>query len=405
MKQNPIYTVSQVNRYLKKIILNDMVLQDIRVLGEISNFKFHKPSGHMYFTLKDGDNLLRAVFFKSKNQQLSFMPSEGMNVVARGNTSIYERSGTFQLYVEELEPEGQGALYQAFEKLKAELQQQGLFDAAHKKPLPYIPRKVGVITSPTGAAIRDFIAALQRRFPYLHVSIFPVAVQGRDSPSQIVNALKKMDVQGVYDILVLTRGGGSLEELWSFNDEDVARAIFSTKTPVVSAVGHETDFTIADFVADHRASTPTAAAELITPDKHDLIKQLSVMEARLKSFVNNNILRRFHLLKHLSSNRSMKYVLDKINHQAIRIDELGQRLIRGMEYDLKIKRSTVKSLEDRMNSLNPANIMERGFALVVDENNMIIKTIDHVSVEKDLEIVFADGRARCQVKRINKKGL
>ncbi len=402
MKQNPVYTVSQVNRYLKKIILNDMVLQDIRVLGEISNFKFHKPSGHIYFTLKDGDNLLRAVFFKSKNQQLSFMPSEGMSVIARGNTSIYERTGTFQLYVEELEPEGQGTLYQAFEKLKNELQKQGLFDAAHKKPLPYIPRKVGVITSPTGAAIRDFLAALQRRFPYLHVTIVPVAVQGRDSPAQIVHALKQMDVQGDYDILVLTRGGGSLEELWSFNDEAVARAIFSTNTIVVSAVGHETDFTIADFVADHRASTPTAAVELITPDKHDLITRLNVMEARLKSNIKNNILSRFHLLKHLSSNRSLKYLLDKINHQSIRIDELGQRLIREMEYDLKLKRSAVDGLEDRINALNPINIMKRGFTLVVDEDNMIIKTIEHVRLEKELEIVFTDGRVSCQVKGMNK---
>ena len=325
-----------------------------------------------------------------------------MSVIARGNTSIYERTGTFQLYVEELEPEGQGTLYQAFEKLKNELQKQGLFDAAHKKPLPYIPRKVGVITSPTGAAIRDFLAALQRRFPYLHVTIVPVAVQGRDSPAQIVHALKQMDVQGDYDILVLTRGGGSLEELWSFNDEAVARAIFSTNTIVVSAVGHETDFTIADFVADHRASTPTAAVELITPDKHDLITRLNVMEARLKSNIKNNILSRFHLLKHLSSNRSLKYLLDKINHQSIRIDELGQRLIREMEYDLKLKRSAVDGLEDRINALNPINIMKRGFTLVVDEDNMIIKTIEHVRLEKELEIVFTDGRVSCQVKGMNK---
>ncbi len=404
MKKDLIYRVSQVNRYLKQLLFQDTLLQDIQVLGEISNFKHHKPSGHMYFTLKEEDQILRAVFFKHKNQHLTFLPAEGMSVIARGSTSIYERSGYFQLYVEELEPEGQGALYQAFEQLKEKLQEQGLFDAAHKKPLPYIPRKVGVITSPGGAAIRDFMTTLQRRFPLVQLTIFPVAVQGKESAAQIVKALETMDRRREFDVLVLTRGGGSLEELWSFNDEGVARAIFQAKTPVISAVGHETDFTIADFVADYRASTPTAAAELLAPDKNELEKQLQVMSVRLETAMKNSLAGRLHLLKHLSSARFQRYLRDKINYHLQRIDELWSRMTRSIKHDLQIKRATVKNLEDRLQALDPTRVLGRGFTLVVDENQQLIKRIGQIKENCEVEIIFVDGRARCLVKGTQKTG-
>ncbi len=403
MSEGTFFRVSQVNRYLKKILLQDQTLQDIRVLGEISNFKHHRPSGHMYFTLKEGDQILRAVYFQSKNQQLTFLPAEGMSVIARGSTSLYERSGYFQLYVEELEPEGQGALFKAFEKLKEDLQKQGLFDAASKKPLPYLPRKIGVITSPTGAALRDFITTLRRRFPSCQVTVCPVAVQGKDSPAQIVEALKRMDEQQDYDILVLTRGGGSLEELWSFNDEDVARAIFETRTPVVSAVGHETDFTIADFVADCRASTPTAAAELITPDQKELARQLQYLETRLQGLVKNSLSRRMQLLRQLSGSRSQRYVQDKINYQLQSIDQLWQRSRRLIAHNLQLKRSLMKNYADRLQALNPEKIMERGFTLTLDARGKAVKSIANLRENQALTIVFFDGEAGCQVQEIHKK--
>ncbi len=400
MNQSAIYTVSQVNRYLKRILINDMTLQDLRVVGEISNFKHHKPSGHMYFTLKEEDNVLRAVFFRGKNQHLNFLPAEGMKVVARGSTSIYERSGYFQLYVEKLEPEGQGELYQAFEQLKAELQKQGLFDTAYKKPLPYISWKVGVITSPTGAAIRDFLTTLERRFPHLHVVICPVAVQGKDSPFQITSALRRMDSGEEFDVLVLTRGGGSLEELWSFNNEEVARTIFQARTPVVSAVGHETDFSIADFVADCRASTPTAAAELITPDRFELEQKISIMETRLQSSIKNIMSRRWNTLNYSSSTRYIRFLQDRLNYQAQKVDELWQRLIRDIHYDLKMNRSILKSLEGRMNTLNPKNVMERGFTIVVDSDKNILKSIQQVQEGQDVNVIFKDGKVSCHVENV-----
>ncbi len=404
MKKDAIYRVSQVNRYLKEILFQDALLQDIQVLGEISNFKHHKPSGHMYFTLKEEEQILRAVFFRQKNRHLTFLPAEGMSVIARGSTSIYERGGDFQLYIEELEPEGQGALYQAFEQLKEKLQEQGLFDAAHKKPLPSIPGNVGVITSPGSAAVRDFITTLRRRFPFIQLTIYPVAVQGKDSAAQIVQALEVMDRRGEFDVLVITRGGGSLEELWSFNDEGVARAIFQARTPVISAVGHETDFTIADFVADCRASTTTAAAELIAPDRNELEKQVQVMKVRLERAVKNSLAGRLHLLKHLSSARFHRYLRDKIYYHLQRIDELWLRMSRGIKYDLQLKRATVKNLEDRLQALDPMRVLGRGFALVVDENQQLIKGISLLRENREIEVIFVDGRARCLVKEIEKTG-
>ncbi|MGO4375308.1 exodeoxyribonuclease VII large subunit, partial [Paenibacillus sp. MCAF20] len=262
--QPRVYSVKELNRYIRMKMDSDTLLSDVWLRGEISNFTHHS-SGHMYFTLKDSDSRLKSVMFASHNQRLPFIPREGSKVLARGNVSVYERDGNYQFYVTAMQPDGIGSLYLAYEQLKAKLEGEGLFAESRKRALPFLPRAIGVITSPTGAAVRDIITTLERRFPSIPVYIYPVLVQGTQAAPSIVKAIEAMNRFGETDVLIIGRGGGSLEELWAFNEESVARSIASSRIPVISAVGHETDFTIADFVADLRAATPTAAAELAVP--------------------------------------------------------------------------------------------------------------------------------------------
>lgn len=402
MSETSIFTVSQVSSYLKSLLFKDRLLQNINIIGEISNFKLHKPSGHIYFTLKDRQSIIRCVFFSSKNKYLQFSPSEGMMVIARGNVSLYERSGYYQLYVDELKPEGIGTLYLAFEQLKERLQKEGLFDEENKKPLPLIPRRVGLVTSPVGAAIKDFLTTLKQRFPCVHVSIFPVAVQGTEAAPQIIEALCKLDGLNKLDVIVLTRGGGSLEELWPFNEEALARAIFEMNTPLVSAVGHETDFTIADFVADKRASTPTAAAQLIAPEKSELIHRLEIQESRLRSRVQSRVKEKKMALDNLKRAALRHYPREIINHGHQRIDEQWQRLMRILLYNLKLKGVEVRNYEGKLNALSPLKIMGRGYTFVVDENNKVLQNTSRLKENQDIKVIFYDGEASCRVREIRK---
>jgi exodeoxyribonuclease VII large subunit len=405
IKEKGIYTVSQVNHYVKSLLLQDGLLQNISILGEISNFKRHKPSGHIYFTLKDKESIIRCVFFLSRNRKLQFVPSEGMKVVARGNISLYARSGYYQLYVEELRPEGIGALYFAFEQLKEKLKKEGLFDAAKKKPLPRIPRCVGLVTSPAGAAIKDFLTTLKRRFPCIHVLLCPVTVQGPEAPGQVMDALKILDdLEGV-DVIVMTRGGGSLEELWPFNDEELAYVIFKLNTPVISAIGHETDFTIADFVADIRASTPTAAAELIAPEQKDLLRHLDMQERRLVSRWQSFLREKKIILKNLSPEAYLNYPREKINQGYQRIDEIWQRLEQNLVYNLKFKETALRNAEEKLQALDPLKVLGRGFALISDRHNLPVGGVDSLEEGQDIHVIFHDGEAGCEVKTIRKKNL
>ncbi|NMB35733.1 MAG: exodeoxyribonuclease VII large subunit [Firmicutes bacterium] len=403
MKRQGIFTVSQVNSYLKSLLLQDSLLQAISVLGEISNYKLHKPSGHIYFTLKDNESIIRCVFFLSRNKNLQFAPADGMKVVARGNISLYARSGNYQLYVEDLKPEGIGALYLAFEQLKDKLKNEGLFDVERKKSLPYIPRCVGLVTSPTGAAVQDFLTTLKRRFPYIRVLFCPVAVQGAEAVGQIITALRNLDSLEKIDVLVLTRGGGSLEELWPFNNEELAHVISGLDTPVISAVGHETDFTIADFVADVRASTPTAAAELIAPEQKELVRHLNMQEHRLINKWHNFKREKKIVLENLSNAVSLKYPREKINQGYQRIDELGQRLRQNMLYNLRFKRTALLHIEEKLKALNPLQIMERGFALITDRQNLPLNSIDVLQEGQGIHVIFHDGKAACRVQKIVRK--
>ncbi|MBR4173565.1 MAG: exodeoxyribonuclease VII large subunit, partial [Clostridia bacterium] len=277
-----IATVSQLNSYMKRLIESQEPISDIWIKGEISNFKEHY-SGHLYITLKDDGGVLKAVMFKSAAQNLTFKPEDGMRVLARGRVGVYEQSGTYQLYINEMTPDGVGELYIAYEKLKKRLQEEGLFDDSHKKPIPKYPERVGVVTATTGAAVRDIINVITRRYPYCEIIIYPSLVQGAGAKENIVEAIEYFNENNLCDTLIVGRGGGSIEDLWAFNEEIVARAIYASKIPIISAVGHETDFTIADFVADLRAPTPSAAAEIAVPSQIELAAAISGMESRIKT--------------------------------------------------------------------------------------------------------------------------
>lgn len=405
MNDERILTVSQINRYLKFLFQSDSTLQDICIAGEISNFKLHKPSGHMYFTLKDEGSVLRCVFFRSKNMELRFLPGEGMKVLARGNISVYEHSGYYQLYIDKLEPEGPGTLFLAFEQLKEKLRLQGLFDPQQKKPLPLIPRKIGLITSPSGAAVKDFLHTLCRRFPCVKVIFCPSAVQGNEATAQIIMAIKQLHNIPELDVIVITRGGGSLEELWPFNDEKLARAIFQAKIPVISAVGHETDFTIADFVADVRAATPTAAAELVAPELRVLLQELNNKRKRLLGIWSQSCKRNRMTLERFSETLLKKIAQDKINRSHQRIDDMERLFNRIFNIQLKLKNTRVEHLKEKLEAFNPLKIMQRGFALVTDNKSNLISGIDQLETGKEINIIFKNGEAGCKVKNLRNSRL
>ncbi len=403
MGEQRIFTVTQLSQYLKNLFWKDSLLQNIWVSGEISNYKCHSPSGHIYFTLKDEQSVLRSVFFRSKNLALTFVPGDGMKVIARGSISLYERSGYYQLYVEELEPEGLGALYLAYEQLKEKLAQQGLFDECKKKTLPRIPQRIGLITSPSGAAIRDFLTTVRRRFPCVRVLLYPVAVQGKDAPPQISRALRELDSRGDLDVIVITRGGGSLEELWCFNDEEVARTIFAASTPVVSAIGHETDYTIADFVADWRASTPTAAAEFIVPEKQELFRYLDLQEQFMAKALRSNFQKKQARIDYFLSTGTLKYPREKIFYGNQRLDELEPRLQRAMMLIVQAKKMLLKSFAEKLEALSPLGILKRGYALVFKRENQPLKSAFQVCPGEEIRVSLADGDIHCSVQKVNGK--
>lgn len=402
MNERVVFTVSQLSQYLKNLFWRDDLLQNLWISGEISNYKCHSPSGHIYFTLKDEQSVLRCVFFRKKNILMRFVPTEGMKVMVRGSISLYERSGYYQLYVEEMEPEGLGALFLAYEQLKAKLAKQGLFDEQCKKPLPRVPRKVGLITSPSGAAIRDFLTTVQRRFPCVQILLYPVAVQGRDAPQQIKDALEELDRRGL-DVIIITRGGGSLEELWCFNDEEVARSIFMLRTPVVSAIGHETDYTIADFVADKRASTPTAAATLITPEQSELLRYLNMQDQLMGSIVLRNLQKKRNIFEQLASASALKHPREKLNLGHQRIDELWPRLHRATELSMRFKKTKLESYMENLEALSPLKVLTRGYTLVYDLDDRPLKSVHSLQQGQELKISFQDGNAYCAVNKVERK--
>ena len=395
-----IYSVWEITRYIRQKLDRDELLRDIYVKGELSNVS-QPTSGHVYFTLKDEYSELRCVMFRDRNALLKFTLEDGMSVIVRGHISVYEKRGRYQLYVEELQESGIGALYRAFEQLKKKLKDEGMFDATHKKPIPTIPHTIGVITSPTGAAIRDMINITRRRFPHVHILLAPVAVQGEEAAPQIVNAIKLMnrvnrELEKV-DVLVVGRGGGSIEELWAFNEESVARAIFASEIPVISAVGHETDFTISDFVADRRAATPSEAAELVVPDKRQIEKNLSTLELQLRQNIYKMIEQQRRRLESIEKNVLFRKPTERINQYRQMVDELKRTLIAEVMHRVQLHKKGLQALTGKLDALSPRAILERGYSICLKEQKVVRSVMD-ITTGDMLRILFRDGEAISEVK-------
>ncbi|EFU41844.1 exodeoxyribonuclease VII, large subunit [Paenibacillus vortex V453] len=437
-----VLSVKDLNRYIRMKMEGDSRLSDVWIRGEISNFTHHS-SGHMYFTLKDEGSRIRAIMFATHNQRLPFIPKEGSRVIARGNVSVYERDGQYQFYAVQMQPDGIGSLYLAYEQLKAKLEEEGLFAADRKRPLPLYPKTIGVITSPTGAAVRDIMITIRRRYPQARTILYPVLVQGKGAVPSIVKAIRTMNDMAEADVLIVGRGGGSLEELWAFNEEIVARVIYQSDIPVISAVGHETDFTIADFVADLRAATPTAAAELAVPSSAELKGQLVQRQRQLNQGLQQRLKRsrerlaslqrspvlvhpRRYMLQHaerldmlsqrlhgnLKSQLSLSRQRQKSLHQGLirynprtqaefaarRKDQANRQLMNAMQSIMKSRLSQLQTEMRHLDALSPLKIMSRGYSLVYDEKEQrLVKSLEDVQLGDLVNVRVSDGQLQCQV--------
>ncbi len=388
-----VATVSQINNYVKKILDHNIILNNVWIKGEISNFKHHY-SGHLYITLKDEGAVLKAVMFRGSAQSLAFEPNDGMKVLARGRISVYEAGGSYQLYIEEMIPDGVGELYIAYEQLKKQLESEGLFSPEHKKPIPPFPDRVGVVTASTGAAVRDIINVITRRYPMAEIVLYPAQVQGSGAAESVVKAIEYFNATDGADTLIVGRGGGSIEDLWAFNEEITARAIYASKIPVISAVGHETDFTIADFVADLRAPTPSAAAEIAVPSAIELRNRIDTDKNRISRNIvgciegNRLLLERFKM-------RTPKNRIDDAN---LRIDSL----IKSMDSSLKMKTMHLKrelsSAAAKLDALSPLQTLARGYSIPTTEDGTVIRSAKEMKVGTEFTLRMKDGSADCIVK-------
>ena len=388
-------SVTQLNEYLKMVIEGDRVLSNVFVRGEISNFKLYS-SGHAYFTLKDDAGQLKSVMFRSYFSRLAFLPEDGMRVIAHGRVSVYETNGQYQLYVDDLQPDGAGSLAMRFEQLKRKLAAEGLFDEARKRPLPPMPKRIGVITSPSGAAVHDIINVLGRRFPMAEMILYPSEVQGTQAPAQLISGIEFFSMTGIADVVIIGRGGGSAEDLWAFNDEYLARAVASCSVPVISAVGHESDFTICDFVADRRAPTPSAAAELAVPDMGELLRSFAAMQVGLQTSMQKRIAQERRILMQLTSSRVFTKPEQMLDHFHLRLDECEQDLNRAVEQTLSSKRQSTASVAGKLQALNPLSILSRGYA-TVSIGGVSVTSVKQVNENDTLDIRMADGSVRATV--------
>lgn len=392
--------ISEVNSYIKRILTNDPILYNLRVKGEISNFKVHS-SGNVYLSLKDEKSKLNCIIFKS-NYDKSLNLDNGVKIIASGYISVYERDGAYQLYINEVEIEGIGNLYIEFNKLKEKLKKEGLFDTKYKKEIPKMPRSIGVITSPTGAVIRDIINVTKRRFPKVDIKLYPVNVQGDKSASDICEGIEFFNRMENVDTIIVGRGGGSLEELWSFNEEIVAREIFKSKIPIISAVGHETDFTICDFVSDMRAPTPSAAAEIATPDLSEIYYKLNTIKNRMNRSLNNQV---------ILDNEKLNNTFDKINNymknyivrdKVIQLDQIYDKIKLRLEQKLETSKEKLSKKAALLHNLSPLATISRGYS-IVEKNGQVINSIEEVNITDDINITLTDGSLECNVNKINSK--
>lgn len=391
-----VLSVSQINFYIKSIIENDGSLQFVLVTGEISNLTVHQRSGHIYLSLKDSNSVISAVMFAGNARRLKFRLENGMKVICRGRISVYEPSGRYQLYIEDMQPDGVGALTLAFEQLKKSLAQKGLFDNAHKKPLPKFPKTIGVITSPTGAAVQDITNIIRRRFPSADIVLAPVLVQGESAPEQLVRAVNKFSASKIADVVIIGRGGGSAEDLWAFNDERLAYAVYNCETPIISGVGHETDFTVCDFVADVRASTPSAAAELAVPDRQELMsyyfKQKQYISAMLDRKIKTAQLRLENQQRRMSAS-SPKLKAEQLEKQ---LSAKSEKLTRFMNIYISDKENKLIAAKGKLDGLNPLNVLNRGYA-IAEKDEKIITSSKQLKDGDDFTVILSDGKINAKV--------
>jgi exodeoxyribonuclease VII large subunit len=389
-------TVSDINNYIKKVMDNDFILNNAGVKGEISNFKLHS-SGHIYFSLKDSFSKINCVMFKSYANKLKFIPENGMKVIVKGRVSVYSKEGTYQLYCEEIEPEGLGELYIAFEKLKSKLEKEGLFDISHKKTIPRYAKKVGIITSPTGAAIRDIINVTKRRNKNCELLIYPAAVQGIGASGEVINGIKEFNKRNDVDVIIVARGGGSIEELWAFNDEELARTIYNSKIPIITGVGHETDYTIVDFVSDRRAPTPSAAAEIAVFNLDELENKIENFRKSLNYSMIKDLkdkYNRIHVLKRtLDLNNPGKIIVNEYN----KIDRLKEMLNYKAKRQIDIRKEKLSSISSLLTANNPLNILNKGYAVIQDENSNVVSEISRLSEYGNVKITLKDGEGKFQI--------
>ena len=394
MTINPI-SVTDLNKYIKEKIAGDEVLNNVLVKGEISNYKHHY-TGHLYFTLKDENSLIKCIMFKSSAVNLKFEPKDGMKVMVFGTVSVFERDGVYQIYAKAMQEDGMGSLYKAYEEMKARLEKEGLFDASHKKKIPMMPKCIGVLSSNTGAVIRDIINVSTRRNPNVYIKLLPVPVQGEGAAQKIAEAIKIMNDKKLADVIIVARGGGSLEDLWPFNEEIVARAIYDSELPVISAVGHETDFTIADFVADLRAPTPSAAAELAVPNIADIVLKLDSYNNRYKLALKKKV--EFMKLRYekCMNSRVFKEPTQKINEKYMLIDmkikSIQNSIIRI--YNEK-KTSMIKEIA-KLDALSPLKTLTRGYS-IVQLNGKVVKSVDQLKKDDEIDLRLIDGKAKAKI--------
>lgn len=394
--QQQVYTVTEINHFIKDLLDNVPPLQNILIRGELSNYKIY-PSGHHYFTLKDGESSLRCVMFKGQAMRLKFRPENGMKVIVGGRISVYPRDGGYQLYATTLSADGIGDLYVAFEQLKAKLLEEGLFDESHKKPLPQFPRCIGIITSSAGAAVHDMIRILRHRYPIAKVILLPVRVQGIEAPPEIVGAIRYANRYQVADVLITGRGGGSMEDLWAFNDERVARAIFASEIPVISAVGHEPDVTIADFVADARASTPSNAAEIAVPDMASLFGYLEQSQARMRQNVQGRLQREKKHLEMIAEKRALTDPYAFLQQKSMYLDFLQQKLGAAEKNTLDVEMRRFAALTAKLDALSPLKVLSRGYAMAQKSDGTVVKSASQVELGENIALSLGQGSLKCTV--------
>ena len=399
MDQQHIFAVSEVNGLIKDLIDGTPQLSGLYIRGELSNYKIY-PSGHHYFTLKDGQSALRCVMFKSSAVKLRFRPENGMQAVVFGRISVFPRDGAYQLYCTQLSPDGVGDLYVAFEQLKQKLQQEGLFDPAHKKPLPLYPQRIAIVTSGAGAAVHDMIRILRRRYPIAKVLLLPVRVQGAEAPPEIVGAIRYANRWKLGDVLITGRGGGSMEDLWAFNDERVARAIYASEIPVISAVGHEPDVTISDLVADRRASTPSNAAELAVPDRQELQKKLQMMQASMQQSVQKSVKLGRQRLSALAEKRVLQSPLNYLEDRRVLLDFLSTRLQAAEQKTLHESKQRFVCLTAALDAMSPLKVLSRGYSMVTNEAGAVISRAADVRENETIRVSFSSGSLTARVEQI-----